>query len=118
VESGREVAHHLADTGMPYDALCCMSDSLALGVLRGLSECGIIVPRDVAVTGFDGINPGSYITPTLTTVAVDFRGMARTAIQIMDQRISNTISHSEAPHHEIVGYELLKRESTMGINRR
>lgn len=103
---------------MCYDALCCMNDELALGVLRGLAECGVHVPDDVAVTGFDGVPTGSYTMPTLSTVAVDFNSMARTAVAMMQDQIErDDADHVESmPRHVIVGFQLLKRESTLGRN--
>lgn len=112
-EAGRATAHNLVRRGMTFDALCCMNDSLALGVIRGLSECGLKVPEDVAVTGFDGINPGAYTTPTLTTVAVDFVSMAQMAVTMILQQIDRQNS-PYPPRRFIVGYRLLKRESTLG----
>ena len=116
VEAGIEVAHKLAASGMQYDALCCMNDELALGVMRGLAECGVNVPDDVAVIGFDGVGCGSYTTPTLSTIAVDFDGMAQTATTMMQQQIEQdaTERNNSIPKRIIVGFQLLKRESTMG----
>ncbi|MEK0307160.1 LacI family DNA-binding transcriptional regulator [Bifidobacterium favimelis] len=112
---GRLTAHHLVEDGLGFDALCCMNDSLALGILRGLAECGIQVPGQVAVTGFDGIAPGGYITPTLTTVAVDFTSMAVMAVSMMEDQLGGRGRQSRPmPRRIIVGYRLLKRESTVG----
>lgn len=115
-EAGVEVAHELAGAGEPpFDALCCMNDELALGVMRGLTECGVNVPGDVAVTGFDGVATGSYTTPTLTTVAVDFTSMAKTAAMMMQDRNDWQASGLKpSPRRVIVGFQLLRRESTLG----
>ena len=104
---------------MHYDALCCMNDALALGIIRGLAECGLRVPEDVAVTGFDGIEPGAYSVPTLTTVAVDFTEMARMAISMMLDHVGQQEGQEDSdrtPRRVIVGYHLLERESTLGIH--
>ena len=117
IEAGIATAHRLAAQGMPYDALYCMNDELALGVMRGLAEEGINVPDDVAVIGFDGITSGSYTTPTLTTVAVDFEGMAQTGTMMMEQQVERLAANETRPtmpQRIIVGFQLLKRESTMG----
>lgn len=105
-----------ANAYIQYDALCCMNDELALGVMRGLAECGVNVPDDVAVIGFDGVGCGSYTTPTLSTIAVDFDGMAQTAATMMQQQIEQdaTERNNSIPKRVIVGFQLLKRESTMG----
>lgn len=115
-QAGVEVAHRIVGERLQYDALCCMNDELALGVMRGLAECGVNVPDDVAVTGFDGILGGAFVTPTLTTVAVDFAGMAQTAMHMMENQIARRENGEDdtLPRRTIIGFQLLKRESTLG----
>ena len=67
-DSGAAAARHLLRLKMPFDALVCMNDRMALGAMEVLRSEGIRVPNDVAVTGFDGIEEGRYVTPPLTTV--------------------------------------------------
>jgi LacI family transcriptional regulator len=45
------------------------SDTLAIGAIRAVIEAGLLVPDDVSVIGFDGLELGAYITPRLTTVS-------------------------------------------------
>ena len=49
-------------------AIACVSDVIAIGVLKYLHEQGIAVGRDVAVTGFDDIPAAEHLTPPLTSV--------------------------------------------------
>jgi DNA-binding LacI/PurR family transcriptional regulator len=48
-------------------AIFCYNDMLAIGVLRGLQQAGLNVPRDCSVAGFDNITFSSYTSPPLTT---------------------------------------------------
>lgn len=57
---------------LPFDALVCGNDELALGAIAALNEYGYQIPRDVLISGFDNIEKGSYSTPTLTTISVDW----------------------------------------------
>lgn len=75
----------LADT-LP-DAIVCSSDQAALGVVAALSERGIRVPRDVAVTGFDGIDAGRFSTPPLTTVRQPMDELGREAVALIAARL-------------------------------
>ncbi|MCX8687764.1 substrate-binding domain-containing protein [Bifidobacterium sp. B4142] len=75
--------------------------------------------KDVAITGFEGIEPGAYSVPTLTTVAVDFTEMARMAISMMLDHVGQQEGQEDpdrTPRRVIVGYHLLERESTLGIH--
>jgi hypothetical protein len=53
------------------DSMPCLTDELALGVMRRAWECGVRVPDDLAVVGFDDIEDGRYARPSLTTVWPD-----------------------------------------------
>ena len=49
------------------DAFICANDSMAMAVCLKLTEKGYSVPKDVIVTGFDGIELEQYHDPRLTT---------------------------------------------------
>ena len=67
LEFGRRAAHALLDSESP-SALVCVSDTVAMGVLRALSERGLHAGSDVAVVGFDDSLPAQVCTPALTSV--------------------------------------------------
>jgi LacI family transcriptional regulator len=47
------------------------NDLIAIGALRGARQCGITVPDDCAIIGFDGLALGEIVSPQLTTVHID-----------------------------------------------
>ena len=51
-----------------FTAVLAFDDMTALGVIRGLSEAGLEVPRDCSVIGFDDIDAAGYYNPPLTTI--------------------------------------------------
>ena len=66
---GQDAGRRLIARGEPFDAVVCASDLIAIGAIRALSEAGLRVPDDVAVTGFDDILAAGFYNPPLTTVA-------------------------------------------------
>lgn len=66
--SGYQAARHLAWLPEPPTALVCVNDETAIGAMRALAELGLQVGRQVAVTGFDGVQVSAYTQPALTTV--------------------------------------------------
>ncbi|NEG95670.1 LacI family transcriptional regulator [Bifidobacterium primatium] len=108
---GVEAGHRWADERLGFDGLFCPSDGLALGVLRGLADRGVNVPKDVAVIGFDGITDGEYSVPTLSTIAVDFTSMTQAAVSLLTHRINHP-EEERYPQTVTVGYRLIEREST------
>jgi LacI family transcriptional regulator len=85
--SGRAIASSL--TGPLPRAIVCANDQMAIGVIAGLSERGIDVPGDVAVTGFDGIDLGRHIQPPLTTVRQPMQPIGAAAVTLLEQRLAD-----------------------------
>ena len=75
VEEGRLSAHALlTDSRFPPTAIIAQSDLLAAGVIRGAEECGLAVPEELSVVGFDGVRVDGlwpYDLTTLVQPAVD-----------------------------------------------
>ena len=91
-----------------FTAIFAMSDLMAMGVIRTLSDHGIRVPEDVSVMGFDGIPLGEFTIPRLTSVAQPAVDMAHRCVELLLDTLEN-----EAPaRHEAVPFTLLYREST------
>ena len=109
VEGGLRAAAAIMQNDLGYDALFCMNDMIAFGLMRGLRSMGVDVPRDKAVFGFDGVSPAAYSSPLLSTIAVDFDGMARSAVSMLVSRIDGD---SDTPvRRETVGFRLVRGES-------
>lgn len=50
-------------------AVVCVNDASAVSLINTLSECGIKVPEDIAVTGFDAMTDSMLSNPSVTTYA-------------------------------------------------
>lgn len=110
IEDGRSAAHELVDGGAAFDGVVCITDTVALGVLRGLADRGLSVPRDVRVVGFDDILEARYSVPSLTTIDPDRDEVARLAVDLLLARIAGTPGWQ--PHDHVTGFRLVEREST------
>lgn len=75
--------NELFDLAEPPDALFAYNDATALLVLQVCAERGLRVPEDVAVVGFDDIEPAAWSQPPLTTMAVDKQRLAQEALDIL-----------------------------------
>ncbi|MEO5964986.1 MAG: LacI family DNA-binding transcriptional regulator [Candidatus Limnocylindrales bacterium] len=67
----------LRATGVPFTAIACANDLLALGALARLAALGVSVPGDVSVAGFDDIAVAADTSPGLSTVRVPLRELGR-----------------------------------------
>ena len=70
------------------DAIVCANDSLALTACLTLKDCGIEIPKDVIVTGFDNSPDAHIFFPSLTTVDQNFIKCGEEAANIMLSLIS------------------------------
>lgn len=67
----------------------CANDELAVGVLKAFNERGIVVPNQVAIAGFDGIQLSEYTNPKLTTIAIDHFEWGRQIAGFLTRILSN-----------------------------
>jgi LacI family transcriptional regulator len=92
---------------VPFTAICCANDLLALGALARLAERGIQVPGDVSVAGFDDIAVAAMTAPSLSTVRLPLRELGRRGYHHADQLLAGM-----APAPETLPTELVLRAST------
>jgi LacI family transcriptional regulator len=69
VQSGKKAMQQLLCSAENLDAAFVLSDEMAIGVMRAVKEAGLSVPKNISVLGFDGIDLGEYLNPTLATVS-------------------------------------------------
>ncbi|HZG05399.1 MAG TPA: LacI family DNA-binding transcriptional regulator [Streptomyces sp.] len=118
---GAALMRRLLELDEPPQAVFCFNDLLALGALRTALAAGLRVPQDLALAGFDDIEDGRYSTPTLTTVSPDKGQIARTAVELLDARISGPGRAGRRGGGGVLqvreveaDYRLVVRESTVG----
>ena len=70
IKDGRDIFRKLygAKKKMP-DAVICVNDNLAVGVLAEAEEAGIKCPEDFYITGFDDFDKARFYTPRISTVS-------------------------------------------------
>ena len=83
--------------------MLCMSDLIALTVIREASEQGIKIPEQLKVVGFDGIEEGQRNIPQLTTVHQNSAQKGKLAAEMF---------LSDASHGAVIDYEILTGASS------
>ncbi len=92
---------------VPFTAIACANDLLALGALTRLAELGIGVPAEVSVAGFDDISVAAMIAPRLSTVRLPLREIGRRGFEYAVSQLSGDPVASE-----LLPTEVVLREST------
>jgi LacI family transcriptional regulator len=89
-ESYRDILDYLQnmdpDEGMP-DAFVCDDDPIAFGALRAFAQCGIRVPEDVSIIGFNNHSNCQITKPPLTSVEVRSDGFLPGSIDLLAELI-------------------------------
>ncbi|WP_375424692.1 LacI family DNA-binding transcriptional regulator [uncultured Friedmanniella sp.] len=111
VAAGAEGAEDLIAHGPPFDAVVAFNDAVALGVLQTCRRHGVDVPHDVRVVGMDGLSIGTYVTPQLTTLAIDMSEVARHAVELAVGMRLGELPWSGPTVHRRVAHRLVVRES-------
>jgi DNA-binding LacI/PurR family transcriptional regulator len=79
-----------------FTALVCYNDLMAMGAVRKAIECGLRVPEDLSVTGFDDISREYYFQPTLTSVATSRFEIGRRAVAWICEETQRLIACDES----------------------
>jgi LacI family transcriptional regulator len=69
------------------DAIVAATDSMAAAALKTCESCGIRVPKDIMVAGFNGFDAWRYTSPTITTVVSPAYEMGRLAGELLIHRL-------------------------------
>ncbi len=109
IEIGKRGAEYLMRADNPPDAIMCVVDSIAIGVIQFLKKAGYSIPQDVGVVGFDNVEVASIIEPNLTTIVQPTQKMGEKAAEIIIKKINGETNYN----HRIEFIPELKiREST------
>ncbi len=65
------------------NAVFAANDAMAIGALSAFRELGLVVPRDIAVAGFDDIPMARYMSPPLTSVHVEISELGARAMDVL-----------------------------------
>jgi LacI family transcriptional regulator len=82
-QAGRDAVLALGSKQLRPSAIFAANDAMAIGAMSALRDLELRVPHDVVVVGFDDIPVARYITPPLTTVAVEIADLGRLALELL-----------------------------------
>jgi LacI family gluconate utilization system Gnt-I transcriptional repressor len=95
------------------DAVFCVNDDLALGVLFECQRRQISVPRDLAIVGFNDLEFTASAVPSLSSVRTNRYEMGRYAVSMVINAIEG---HRPKEPVLNLGFQLMVRESSTPQN--
>jgi len=109
VESAYNKTKEFLLSGLRFDGMFCFNDIFAIGAIEALKEFGKRIPEDISVVGYDDISYAKYISPSLTTVAIDKILEGQTAFELLLESVK---SKAKVSAKEIVlDVKLIERKS-------
>lgn len=91
------------------DAVFCVNDPLAVGLVLACHRAGVRVPEDLAIAGVGDSDLAAMVTPAVTTVRIPRYELGQTAGAMLLERLAGT-----RPAQSVVdlGFKLVVRQST------
>jgi DNA-binding LacI/PurR family transcriptional regulator len=112
IERGQLMAQAVLEMKRRPTALLAANDRMAIGVVQTLREAGVSIPREISVTGFDNLDLGRKLHPTLTTIEQNSVQLMERAGDRLLHEIRLPAAERGKPRVELVAPELVIGEST------
>lgn len=108
-QSGMEITQAILKMDPRPTAIFALNDLMALGALRAAAEASCLVPKDLAIVGYDDIEIARFTNPPLTTIAQPKKEIGTQAVNLLVERMSQK---SRPPSRLVLEPELIVRRST------
>ena len=113
IEEGYRAGISVASMKNKPTAICCASDSLAIGFMKAMVEKEMNVPNDLSIIGFDDIELANLVYPGLTTIRQDTQELAVHAAKLLFDEMAN----KDAIHDKVVVEgKLIERGTVSNLN--
>ena len=109
MDAGYQVGRELLERIPDLTAICCVSDTMAIGVIKAVRHKGKSVPEDVSIVGFDDTYVARLADPSLTTLHQPLLEMGKASVSV-----AHNILNKKPIEYLHLGFdvELIIREST------
>jgi LacI family transcriptional regulator len=106
---GYQQALKILDLPSPPTAIAACNDLMAFGAMSAAQDRGLIVGKDISITGFDNIPMAEYSHPPLTTVHQPLYQIGGMVCEMLIQKIQGQALEEE---YVLLQPELIVRNST------
>ena len=92
--------------------IVALNDLMAIGAMNAIKEKGLIVGKDIGVTGYDDFPMVSFYSPGLTSVAQPAKKAGEKVIDLLIDTLHSDKEKGEF-NHVILAPKLIIRESSI-----
>ncbi|MBN1372260.1 MAG: LacI family DNA-binding transcriptional regulator [Anaerolineaceae bacterium] len=112
-ESGQKGLETLLNQRPDLDAVFACNDTMALGAIYTAHRCGLSIPDDLLLVGFDNTPEAESYWPPLTSIHQGLRQSGQIAVDELHQIIESGKNEHISPRQHILQPELIIRRSSM-----
>lgn len=113
-ESSKQLCIENIDFIKKFSVIFLHTDIMAIGFLEGLKECGLKVPDDISIAGYDNTSLGAISSPKLTTVDQNSGELSKQACDIIFEKIE---SNNKVNIQRIISPKVVCRDSVKIIKK-
>ena len=110
IKYGYQLAKQLFAQERKYTAIFAATDTNALGIMEAAEECGVRIPEDISLLGFDNIRDSSLPRIHLTTIEQPMKMLASVAVDSLLEKVQNELAGYT---HRILTPTLIERSSCL-----
>ena len=110
--NGLNVGQDIVLSGKGYTAIASMSDDMAFWMSTGIRQCGVRIPEDVSVIGFDGIPEGNCFLARLTSVEQDIQLKTNVALDYLYRMMDG----EKIIAHDVLPVQIKEGETVRSVN--
>ncbi|WP_096152926.1 MULTISPECIES: catabolite control protein A [Bacillus] len=108
-DSGIEAVEKLLESEDKPTAIYVATDEMALGVIHGAQDRGLVIPDDLDVIGFDNTRLALMVRPQLTTVVQPMYDIGAVAMRLLTKFMNK---EQVEDHTVVLPHRIEKRHST------
>ena len=107
VEGGNIAMQEMLKCDKLPQAIICINDLVAIGVLSEANKNNLKVPGDIAIVGYDNLDISKFVYPGITTIASNYKAYARAIVDTI-----KNIEHTDLSARIAIPTELIIRGTT------
>ena len=111
-QDGYAACGELMSLPEPPTAICTLSDTRAVGVMRWLQDHKLRVGRDVDVVGFDNVDVSQMVSPEITTVSQPRAELGDESARLLIGQIRN---REQSTRGVILQHKIIVRGTTRNV---
>jgi DNA-binding LacI/PurR family transcriptional regulator len=115
IESGKGALRQLFSLSYRPTAVVCSNDLTAIGMLVQAHECGISIPHQLSIVGFDDIDLAQFTGPSLTTVKVSRADLATVVFESL-VNAGTTPASTEVKEYLLPTNLVLRRSTSLAVS--